>query len=226
MCPFCYIGKRRFEKALEHFEFKGDIEVEWKSFQLNPHMETDPEKSINEYLAGIKGWTVDYARKVNDQVTSMAKEEGLIYNFDTAVVANSFDAHRLVQLAKTQKKGDAAEEALFHAYFTEGKNIADHSTLQAIGSSIGLDAVEVSEVLKSDKFSNEVAIDVYHAQKLGARGVPFFVLNGKYGVTGAQATEVFGAALQKSYQDWKTNKPVEQVTNIQGETCSTDGDCA
>ena len=122
MCPFCYIGKRRFEAALLKFEHKDEVEIIWKSFQLNPHMKTDPEKNINQYLAEIKGWTLDQAESMNERVTQMAKAEGLHYDFDKAIVANSFDAHRLIQLAKTHNKGDEAEERLFKAYFSEGKN--------------------------------------------------------------------------------------------------------
>ena len=201
MCPFCYIGKRKFELALNQFENKKDIEIEWRSFQLNPHMKTDPNKNINQYLAEIKGWPLDQAKKMNERVTTMAREVGLHYNFDKAVVANSFDAHRLIQLAKKHGKGDAAEEALFKAYFTEGKNIADHPTLVEIGSELGLDKNEVAQMLRSDLFSREVERDVHHAEEYGARGVPFFVLNGKYGVSGAQSPEVFLQALEKSYPE-------------------------
>lgn len=206
MCPFCYIGKRKFEKALNQFEYKNEVEIIWKSFQLNPHMKTDPNKNINEYLAEIKGWPIDYARQMNEQVTGMAKEVGLDYDFDKAVVANSFDAHRLIQLAKKYGKGDAAEEALFKAYFIEGKNIADHNLLAALGSDLGLDKTEVTQMLESNLFAEEVERDVYQAQHYGAKGVPFFVMNEKYGVSGAQSSEVFSQALEKSFADWSTEK--------------------
>jgi predicted DsbA family dithiol-disulfide isomerase len=129
MCPFCYIGKRRFESALEQVAFKNNIEVEWKSFQLDPSIKNEPGKHIDEYLAERKGFSVQKAKELNDHVTKMAAAEGLQYNFDKAVVANSFDAHRFSHLAAKKGKGDAAEEALFKAYFTEGKNIADADTL-------------------------------------------------------------------------------------------------
>lgn len=148
MCPFCYIGKRRFEQALEQFEYSDDIDVEWKSFQLNPSMETDPDKNINEYLAEAKGWSPEQARQMNQRVTDMAAEEGLEYNMDQAVVANSFDAHRLIQFAKKLDKGAEAEEALFRAYFTESKNIADHNTLLKIAEAIGLDVDETKKCWK------------------------------------------------------------------------------
>ncbi|MBS1504268.1 MAG: DsbA family oxidoreductase, partial [Bacteroidetes bacterium] len=139
MCPFCYIGKRRFESAMNDFSHKDQLEVEWKSFQLNPYMKTDPSVNINQYLAEAKGITADHARQLNDYVTGMAAKEGLKYDFDKAIVANSFDAHRLSHLAKRHGLSDEMEEALFKAYFTEGKNTDDKQTLADLGASVGLD---------------------------------------------------------------------------------------
>ncbi len=203
MCPFCFIGKRRFEKALEKFPHKEEVEVVWKSFQLNPDMKTEPGKNINEYLAEVKGWSIDQAREMNDRVTAMAREEGLHYNFDQAIVANSFDAHRLVQLAKEKGKGDEMEEALFHAYFEEGKNIADATTLIDLAAGIGLARQEVSELLSGQSYSEQVDADIYEAQQIGVRGVPYFVLNDRYAVSGAQATDTFAGALEKAYGEWE-----------------------
>jgi predicted DsbA family dithiol-disulfide isomerase len=201
MCPFCYIGKRKFEAALEQFENKENVEVVWKSFQLNPAMKTDPSKNMTEYLAEIKGWSIQQAKEMNAHVTNMAKEVGLHYDFEKAIVANSFDAHRLIQLAKKHGKGDAAEEQLFKAYFTEGKNTDDHKTLLEIGQSIGLDELEIKEVLASNQFSEEVKKDINEAQQIGVRGVPFFVVDRKYGVSGAQPTEVFAETLTKAWAE-------------------------
>ena len=201
MCPFCYIGKRRFEEALAQFPNADKVEITWKSFQLNPEQVTDPSISIHQYLADIKGWQLDYAKQLNQQVSDMAQSVGLHYDFDRAVVANSFDAHRLVQLAKKHNLGDAAEEALFKAYFTEGKNIADNNTLIALGTSIGLDADELKQVLNTDAYADAVKHDIEEAQQLGIRGVPFFVMNDKYAVSGAQPTEVFLQTLEKAFED-------------------------
>lgn len=201
MCPFCYIGKRKFEAALEQFENKANVEVVWKSFQLNPAMKTDPSKNITNYLAEIKGWSLEQAKEMNTHVTNMAKEVGLHYDFDKAIVANSFDAHRLIQLAKKHGKGDEAEEQLFKAYFTEGKNTDDHSTLIEIGISIGLNEIEVKQVLASDQFADDVRKDIIEAQQIGVRGVPFFVVDRKYGVSGAQPTEVFLETLTKAWAE-------------------------
>lgn len=201
MCPFCYIGKRRFEQALEQFPGKDMVVIEWKSFQLDPDIKTIPGKSVNEYLAERKGWTIDYARKVNDRVTGMAREVGLLYDFDKAIVANSFDAHRLSHFAKKHGKQDAMEEHLFKAYFTEGKNTADHETLIQLASEIGLNADEVRTMLAGNDFSDDVNNDIYEAQQVGAQGVPFFVFDNKYAVSGAQPSELFSDVLQKVWEE-------------------------
>ena len=223
MCPFCYIGKRRFENALQQLPFRDEIDIEWKSFQLDPSMQHEPGKTIHQYLAERKGFSVQKAKELNDQVTGMAAAEGLTYDFDKAIVANSFDAHRFSHLAARHSKGDAAEESLFKAYFSEGKNIADHETLTQLGINIGLDGSEVKQALEGDAYTQEVQQDIADATTLGIRGVPFFVIDRKYAVSGAQSTEVFLQALDRSFTEWK--KDNNQLTTIQGEVCSTDGDC-
>ncbi|HVV54729.1 MAG TPA: DsbA family oxidoreductase [Mucilaginibacter sp.] len=225
MCPFCYIGKRRFESAMAAFEHRDQVEVEWKSFQLNPYMQTDPGMNINRYLAENKGWTLDYARRMNNHVTEMAAGEGLKYDFDRAVVANSFNAHRMAHLSKKHGLGEAAEEALFRAYFTEGKNIDDKETLTGIAASIGLDKAETKQALESDAFADEVKHDIAEAQYLGIQGVPFFVMNRKYGVSGAQAVPVFTETLETSFAEWQQENSKPDLSVIEGESCSPDGNC-
>jgi predicted DsbA family dithiol-disulfide isomerase len=220
MCPFCYIGKRRFEGALEEFEHKNDVEVVWKSFQLNPALKTDPSKNTVEHLAESKGWTLAHAKEMTSHVVNMAKEVGLNYDFDHAVVANSFDAHRVVQYAKTMGKGDAMEEQLFKAYFIDGKNTADHDTLAELASAIGLNSEEVKGLLSTDAFSEAVQQDIYESQQIGVRGVPFFVLDDKYAISGAQASETFLGALQKA---WSENPKVTDSASLDGAACSVDG---
>ena len=225
MCPFCYIGKRRFEDALEHFEHKDEIEIEWKSFQLNPNMETNPNINIDQYLADVKGFTIDHARQLNAHVTQMAAEAGLTYNFDKAIVANSFNAHRYSHLAKKHGLGVEAEEQLFKAYFTDGKNIDDQDTLIELGAALGHDANEVKQALESNAYADEVKRDIAQAQYLGIQGVPFFVLNNKYAVSGAQAVPVFEQTLQKAFDDWQKENPKPKFEIIEGESCGPDGDC-
>jgi predicted DsbA family dithiol-disulfide isomerase len=223
MCPFCYIAKRRFENALQQFEHKNEVEIEWKSFQLNPGMETNPDMNITRYLADIKGWTLDYARQMNAHVTQMAAEAGLTYNFDKAIVANSFNAHRFSHLAKKHGLGVEAEEQLFKAYFTDGKNIDDNDTLIELGAGLGLDPTEIKQSLESNAYADEVKHDIAKAQHLGIRGVPFFVLNNKYAISGAQAVPVFEETLEKAFNEWQKENPKLEI--IEGESCGPDGNC-
>lgn len=206
MCPFCYIGKRRFEAALEQFPNKNKIEIEWKSFQLNPDMITNPNKKIDAYLAEVKGISLEQAQEMNERVTAMAKEVGLIYHFDKAIVANSFDAHRFTHFAKSKGLQDAAEERLFKAYFTEGKNTADAATLVELGVEIGLAENELKELLQSTSFSDAVNEDINEARNIGVSGVPFFVFDRKYAVSGAQASESFLQALIQSFSEWQSEQ--------------------
>ncbi|NID12930.1 DsbA family oxidoreductase [Fibrivirga algicola] len=220
MCPFCYIGKRKFEHALREFPHKDQVNVVWKSFQLNPDMKTEPGKNINQYLAEIKGWSLDEAKQMNDRVTAMAREVGLSYDFDKAVVANSWDAHRLIQLAKQHGLGDAAEERLFLAYFTQGRDTSDHATLLELGTEIGLDATTVQEMLTSNQFAEAVSRDIYEAQQVGARGVPFFVLDRRYAVSGAQQPDTFLNALNTAWSDWEKANPGAAASPTDGPACT------
>ncbi|MBP7282172.1 MAG: DsbA family oxidoreductase [Leptospiraceae bacterium] len=198
MCPFCYIGKRKFEAALEKFPKKDEVKITWKSYQLDPNIKFQPDKDIYTYLAEAKGQSREWSIKMHENVVNMAKSVGLEYNFDKAVVANSFDAHRVIQLAKKHGLGDAIEEKLFKAYFTEGKNFADHETLTTLGEEVGLNREEILEVLSGDALADNVKSDIEEGMQLGLRGVPFFVFNRKIGVAGAQDTEIFLQALNEA----------------------------
>jgi predicted DsbA family dithiol-disulfide isomerase len=198
LCPFCYIGKRKFEKALSQFPDRGKVEIIWKSFQLAPDMITDTTKNIHQYLAENKGFSLQDAKKMNEHVAQLAKRVGLVYNFDKSIVANSFNAHRLLHFAKQYGKQDQAKEQLFQAYFTDGKNIDDHSTLIWIGSEIGLDTVALLFALENGMYADEVKADVNEARQLGIRGVPHFLFNRKRSISGAQESEVFLQMLKES----------------------------
>ena len=200
MCPFCYIGKRRFENALAQFENKDEVEIVWRSFQLNPTLQTDPSKNTIEHLAESKGWDMDYTRKTTDYVVNMAKELGLNYDFEKAIVANSFKAHRLLHLAKQNQVQNECEEKLFEAYFIHGKNIDDNDVLLELGLSLGFDLDSILDMLSSDAFASAVESDIYQAQQIGVQGVPFFVFDNKYAISGAQQSETFLAALYKAKQ--------------------------
>ena len=201
MCPFCYIGKRKLEKALEQFEGKKNVEVTWKSYQLNPHIEYQEDVDVYTYLAEVKGKSREWAEEMHANVSNMANEVGLNYDFDKVKIANSFDAHRVIQLAKTHNLTNEVEERFFKAYFTEGAIMSDHKTLLRLGVEAGLNEAEVQGVLGSDEFALDVKADVAEAQQIGVRGVPFFVFNRRYAISGAQDTAVFLETLRRSLEN-------------------------
>lgn len=200
-CPFCYIGKRRLEEALSTFEHKDNVVIEWKSYLLNPDMATDADKTLNEYLAENKGWTKEYTEQVQGHVTAMAAEVGLEYHLDKAVPANTKQAHNLIQLAKTKGKGEEMEEVLFRAYFTEGKNLDDTTTLMEIGKGIGLTSDEIETTLNNKSYDSSIEKDIYEGIQIGVKGVPFFVFDNRYGISGAQPLEVFTRTLRQTYEE-------------------------
>lgn len=224
VCPFCYIGKRKFEKAMGEFPFADQIEIEYKSFQLNPDMKTDPTLSQHEALAAHKGITVDHARQMAEQVTDVAKQVGLHFDFDRAVPANTLNAHRLLHLAKKEGRQQEAKELLLKAYFTNGENIDAEETLLNVAGEIGTDQEEVRKMLNGKDFFDEVRLDIYEAQQLGIRGVPFFAFDRKYAVSGAQESKVFLQTLEKSFSEWQSNQTHEMKIS-EGESCDADGNC-
>lgn len=197
MCPFCYIGKRQLETALKQFP-ENEFEIEWKSFQLDPSITPQPGKDVYTYLAKRKGMTVEQSKEMHKGVAERAKSVGLDYNFDKAVISNSLEAHRIIQLAKTKKLGDEIEEIFFKAYFTEGRDLNDGPTLIELAEKAGLNKEEVLEVLQSDTlFIKEVEHDINEAQQIGVQGVPFFVFDRKYAVSGAQPVEAFVQTIKE-----------------------------
>ena len=217
VCPFCYIGKRNFEKALAAFPAGRQVEVVWRSYQLDPTLKTTPGQSLHEYLADRKGFSTDHARQMNNHVTGAAREAGLTFRLDEAVVANTHDAHRLIHLAAARGLQDQAEERLFAAYFTESRDVADPDTLVQLGTDIGLDAGEVKQVLQSNAYAAEVQADHDEAAQVGARGVPFFVFGEKYALSGAQPSDVFLGVLQQTWEEIQAEPG--------GDFCTADGVC-
>lgn len=199
-CPFCYIGKRKFETALAAFAHKDEVKITWKSFELDPNLQTVADTNIYEYFSKAKGIPQEQAVDMFNNVTQVAAEVGLDFKLDQSVVANSFKAHRVIQLAKTLNLGDEIEEALFRIHFMEGKNIDDEQVLTETAKNIGISASAVQSLFNGDDFDAEVRIDQLEAQRIGIRGVPFFVFDDKYAVSGAQAPEIFLQTLEKAYE--------------------------
>jgi predicted DsbA family dithiol-disulfide isomerase len=200
-CPFCYIGKRRLERALESFSHRDEIELVYRSFELDPGAPKDTESSIHELLAVKYGLSLEQAKESNRNVAQQAQTEGLTYNFDTIIPTNTFDAHRLAHYAGEQGKAKEMTERLFQAYFTDSLHIGDRDTLVRLAEEVGLDGAAVREVLEQNTYADAVREDENEARRLGIRGVPFFVLHGKYAVSGAQPLEIFQGALLRAWED-------------------------
>jgi predicted DsbA family dithiol-disulfide isomerase len=212
-CPWCYIGKRRFETALGQFEQSGQIEINWRSYQLDPAAPRNSGLGLNELLAQKYGMSIQQAAAANERVTTLAAEEGLDYHLEKTRYGNTFDAHRLIQLAADRQLQNEVEERFFKAYFTEGLALDDPETLVKLVSEVGLDASEARAVLAGDKYADEVRSDIEEARELGIQGVPFFVIDEKYGISGAQPTEVFKKALD---QIWAESHPASKLVSVTG----------
>lgn len=225
VCPFCYLGKRKFESALEAFPEKDHVQIEWKSFQLNPGVVTDTTMSIYTYLSQTKGISEDVAKQMTEQITSKGKEVNIDYHFDETKVINTFNAHNLLHFAKEKGLQNEAKERLLNAYFTEAKNVDDMEILLQIGDEIGLNRTALELALKNRTFAKEVNADMQLAQQFGISGVPFFVFDRKYAVSGAQETSVFLDTLKKSYSEWRKNNPEIKLEIIEGQSCKPDKKC-
>jgi predicted DsbA family dithiol-disulfide isomerase len=200
VCPWCYLGKRRIEKALEQFDHRDDVELRWRSFELDPHAPEEREQSSAEHLADKYGMSVDQAEQTNDQMTQLAASEGLEYHLDRARGGNSFAAHRLIQRALEDGRQDAMKERLMRAYFTDGEPISDPETLVRLTAELGVDPGEARAALTEGRFAEDVREDELLAARLGIQGVPFFVLDRRYGVSGAQPSELLLQALEKAWE--------------------------
>lgn len=202
-CPFCYIGKRRLELAVEELPFKGEIEIEYKSFELDANAPKKYDGSIHELIAKKYGISVERAKGSNDQIVSQAKSLGLLYDFDRIKPTNTFDAHRLTQFSKTIGKQHEISEALFRAYFTEGKNLSDVEELAKISSCVGIEYKVAIDILESNQYAEAVRDDEDQAREYGVTGVPYFVINDKFAVSGAQPIAVLKKTLEDIYNPTK-----------------------
>ncbi|MCF8464438.1 MAG: DsbA family oxidoreductase [Flavobacteriales bacterium] len=225
VCPFCYIGKTHFDEALARFAQKENIEFVWKSFQLNPNLKTTLNQNLYEHLSESKGISVEQAKGMGSHAAQMGAQSGLELNFDKSVVANSFNAHRLVHFAKSKRLQQEMKSRLFKAYFTEGKNIDDLETLIALATEIGLDGKDAKAVLESDQYAAAVNADIQESRQLGVSGVPFFVFDRKYAVSGAQPADSFLQNLEKSFAEWRKENPTVQLQVSEGPACTPDKVC-
>jgi predicted DsbA family dithiol-disulfide isomerase len=233
VCPWCYIGKRRIENALADFPHADEVEVHWRSYLLDPGAPTEPTELASAMIARKYGQSAAGAQQMQDRVEAVAAEEGLVYRLSQTLHLNTVDAHRLIHLAHAQGGNELqgrVKEAMLAAYFTEARNVADHDVLREVAVGAGLDAERVDEVLASRELEADVHADIEQAQAYGATGVPFFVIDQKYGVSGAQPTEVFTQVLERA---WSESHPALEMVHSEvlaaggadAQECGPDG-CA
>ena len=206
-CPWCYVGKRRFEQALAGFAHHDAVTVRWRSFELDPHAPASHDLPQPQLLARKYGVTEAEARQMNARMTQAAAGEGLVFDLDRTQVGNTFNAHRLLHFAEQCGRRDALTERMFSAYLSEGESLGDPDTLLRLAAAAGLDAERVRGVLGSDRFADDVRADEAEARAIGATGVPFFVFDGRYGVSGAQPSDVLRGVLQRAWDERTTGVP-------------------
>ena len=223
VCPWCYIGKRHFEAALSEFEHRDDVELVWRSFQLDPSAPAISEGDPVDRLATKYGRSREWALEAQARVTEAAEQAGLEFHLENARSGNTFDAHRLLHYASTVGKQGELKERLMRAYFTEGESIGDHATLLRLAVEVGLNHDAVQNVLDSSDFGDDVRHDLQDAQELGIRGVPYFVIDRKFGISGAQPSELILTALHKA---WVAEHPLEMVSAETSDQACTDDSCA
>jgi predicted DsbA family dithiol-disulfide isomerase len=217
-CPWCYVGKRRFEAALAQYPHRDEVEVTWRSFELDPSAPRERDGDAAGHLAAKYGTSREQAEGMHRQMTEVAAGDGLEFRFDLARGGNTFDAHRLLHLAHAHGRQDAMKERLMRAYLTEGEAIGDPAVLERLAVETGLSAGEVREVLASDRYADEVRDDERTASALGITAVPFFVVDRAIGAAGAQPPEVLRELLERG-------RPTEPVIPVlaTGEACGPEG---
>ncbi len=222
VCPWCYIGKRRFEEALAGFDHRNEVAVTYRSFQLDPSAPATSDGDPVERLAAKYGMSRAQAEAAQARVTANAATVGLDFHLDKAQSGNTFDAHRLIHYANTVGKQAALKERLMAAYFVEGKPIGDRNVLVGLAVEEGFDEAAVRTVLDGDAYADAVRHDELEARQLGINGVPFFVLDRAYGVSGAQPAETLRAALQEA---WTASHPLQMVTAGATDATCSDESC-
>jgi predicted DsbA family dithiol-disulfide isomerase len=201
VCPWCYLGKRRFEAALERFEHRDEVAVTWHSFELDPAAPPSNDEPAAERLARKYGMSVAEAQAKHAQMTEMGAAEGIEFRYDLTRTGNTFDAHRLIHLAAAHDLQDTVKERLLRAYFTEGEPIGDPDRLAALAAEAGLDADEARAALAGDDYAEAVREDEQIARQIGIHGVPFFVIGRRFGVSGAQPADVLLGALERAWNE-------------------------
>lgn len=220
VCPFCIIGKKKLEQAISKLNAEENVEIIWHSFQLDPNFPKNTSLPSIKNLSEKKGYPVEQVNQMCTQLTHQGKEYEVDFQFDKALTFNTWDAHRLIQWSKTVNKSNELKKALMHAYFSEGIDLSINENLLSVVKNAGLDVEKAKIVLKTDSYSKEIEQDIYQAQQLGIRGVPFFLINGKESISGAQSDEVFENVISSALKNIESKK-----TSTQEGICLPNGEC-
>lgn len=228
-CPYCYIGKRKFEKAMASFAHRDEVDVEWHSYELNPDL---PKQALNisyvDYMSKDHGMSVEEVKGFMESLKALGKEQGIDFDFDNLIVANTSDALRLVKLAKESNLADEAEEVLFEAYFEKGRDISSRAVLVELGQKIGLNAQAIESMLDSDRYLEQIEKDIEYSENgLNLEYIPFYYFNNKHIIQGALEVKDYTDMLEQSFAEWKENgKGTGGGEKRNGRACSADGVCS
>lgn len=220
VCPFCYVGKRKMEKAIAELNATAQVQINWHSFQLDPNFPKGQSMSTTEYLVKRKGYPKDQVVIMQKQVADLGKEYGINFQFEQAKSFNTGDVHRLIHWAKKEDKANELKEKLMHTYFTNGVDLNDVNNILTLVAEIGLDTSKARSVLQGTEYQTEVENDIRKGREIGITGVPYFLINGKQSISGAQRDEVFIKALSSALQ----NSTGKNETDSQG-VCIPNGEC-
>jgi len=200
ICPFCYLGKRKLNRALSRLGLQNNAEIIWHSYQLDPDFPRNQSISSLQYLMEKKHYSAGQIEGMHQYLTEQGKLYDIDFQFDKALTFNTYDAHRLWQWSKLSGKGNEFKEALFLAYFTTGIDLSDNENLLKIVSGLGLERSEAEKILNSDSYEQDIEMDKYQARQLGIRGVPYFLINNKTEISGAQDDRVFESVLTSAFR--------------------------
>ena len=227
VCPFCYIGEKHYEQALAEFPYSDEIELEFKSFQLDPNFNQNPDEKydLTKGLAEKYNRSLAEIEQMQTHIVATAKAAGLDFDFENSYRFNTQLAHQVMHKAYEKGLGKKMADALFAAYFEQGKNLAKTEILKQVALENGLSEEEFTQATTDEAYAYQVKQDMQEGASLGVSSVPFFVFDRKYGVSGAQPKEAFLQTLEKSYQDWKAKNPIQMQNTSSGESCDINGNC-
>lgn len=227
VCPFCYIGQRHLEEALAQVDLSKDIDIEWKSYQLDPTFKQDPEVKYDLIASLSKklNRSMHEIEELQKQIVDRAYAVGLNFDFENAIFFNTFYAHCVIQKAKEMGLGNNAEKKFFSDYFEQGKDLGNLDVLREEATRIGLSQDDFKDAISNKKYTDLVLNDIKEANSIGVRGVPFFLVDGKYAISGAQPINIFVDTLNNAHKEWTEKQKANIEIVASGSSCDINGNC-